>query len=331
MIHTFSATAYEVEELSYENLLNLGFINLVKPEEIQVASGSMSFQQAIDDAGSITKDTQIQINNQTIVNLLRVHSSQNSTGSASFYVRIVTDQLVLIQSGRELWLESNGTEFPNVYISAGDNAIFWTDETTNFSDIATNSTALKAWLKTLVGDTVLTYEYSNSVEQVGEFNNFADVYIENKIETAIGSSTLQFDRIGVSGNTEVDSDLIEIIKFFVLDFQEKAIIKIQQSGSGYNDMSDNPITYFDRIYLYQLGNDYYYGTNSSSLGEKISAADAANLYSVYLRDEQGKEYSFTELPNLNLDNLFFTLITIGPGVILNYAYQRKVTKYRTGG
>ena len=334
MLHNFTATAYEVEELSYDNLVNLGFITAVAPEEEQILTGSRMFKDAIlaVSSSAFSKSTFIQVNEEAIKNSLKIFPALNSeskTGSIKFYVRIGStagNDKTLIEY-MPLIIESENIDLPNVYICANDNESLWTNAETTYAEAS--AAAVQQWLVDLVGDSVLTYNYSTMVQLTGEFNNLNDVYIENKIETAIGprqgNNFLTFSR-GISGNTV--NEFIEITKFFVLDFQEKAIIDLVRVGSEYQDSStNNTISYFDNIYLYRYNNNYYLGSNSSSLGNQLSADEVASLYRVRLQDEDGVDHIFTHLPILNLDNLFFNQIEIGAGIIFNYAYQRKVTIY----
>ena len=334
MLHNFTATAYEVEELTYENLASLGFITSVAPEKEQILTGSRMFKDAIlaVDSTAFNKNAFIKINENTIKNSIKIFPALNAdaeTGSIRFYVRIGTNSVegkTLIEY-MPLIIEGESIDLPDIYISAADNAALWTDTETTFEDAS--AAAVQQWLVDLVGDSVLTYDYTTMVQLTGEFNSLNDVYIENKIETIIGprqdDNAIAFSS-GDYGNTP--NEFIQITKFFVLDFQEKAIINLTYVNNHYEDSStNNTISYFDDIYLYYYNNNYYLGSNSSSLGRQLSAAEVESIHTVKLQDEDGATHTFTHLPILNLDNLFFNKIEIGAGIIFNYAYQRKVTIY----
>jgi hypothetical protein len=47
MLHTFSATAYEMEEFSYKNLLELGIVKIEEVEEEKIYTESISLAKLI--------------------------------------------------------------------------------------------------------------------------------------------------------------------------------------------------------------------------------------------------------------------------------------------
>jgi len=49
MIHTFNCTAYEVEEINYNNLLDLGFITVDEPIETTIREKSILIREILSD------------------------------------------------------------------------------------------------------------------------------------------------------------------------------------------------------------------------------------------------------------------------------------------
>ena len=81
MLHNFSATAYEVEELNYDNLLDMGFITTVKPTHTETKTISYNIKDKITD-NIFSKNTSIQLNTTAIVDSIFIDPAPNAANDS---------------------------------------------------------------------------------------------------------------------------------------------------------------------------------------------------------------------------------------------------------
>ena len=91
MLHNFSCTAYEMEELTYNNLLNLNFLNIADDESTMLVTSSIRFKTKI--AGITDIDISAKINENDILNWMRIEPivAVNGGTPPSFFVRLGAD------------------------------------------------------------------------------------------------------------------------------------------------------------------------------------------------------------------------------------------------
>ena len=125
MLHNFSATAYEVETLTYENLVNLGFINTAEEEEREFSYETVTFMSKVQTILPSTINKSVKINNYGVYNLLSIMPSPNTESSnGGFFVRLGTDAAdnkVYVQPGSFTLNTTNDTTLPDVFFNVNDN------------------------------------------------------------------------------------------------------------------------------------------------------------------------------------------------------------------
>ena len=252
MIHTFNCTAYEVEEINYNNLLDLGFITVDEPIETTIREKSILIREILSDYS--TNLTQVKLNDYNIYGLLRIEpASGTNTGTELFKLRIGNDPNNQVQiTGIGLNLESPNTDIPDIYFNYSDNGITTLEEAIS-----------------LVGDTMITYQYIYSSVQAGEFLNLKSVTIQNKVETILGprynDNYVDFgvNTYQVANNGDIDYYSVETLRLFVLDFQKKG-----------------------NTTLYCKDNKYYEVRNPDANSQIIPSRlfDTHQIYSIYFLD-----------------------------------------------
>lgn len=324
MLHNFSCTAYEMEELTYNNLLNLNFLNIADDEETNMVTSSILFKNKIAEITNI--DVSVKINENDILNWMRIEPTVNGNGH-SFFVRLGADS-----ADNKVFISPVGLTFnagssfesqlPDVYFNIKDNLSLIEDVS---NQTQANLTNLKNQCIDLVGDSLLHYKYNSTEILIGDFNNIRSIYIKNQISTTIGPNTLSFNY--------TDYSSFQVLKFFVLDFKEKVIKDIiQRAQNVYEDKDTHTtITQFDDISLYKI-----YDTNNNLLrtcycqnGSLQTITNGEIKTTITLVDQDDNVFNFNEPPVLNLNDSFYKSIVIGNGIYLNCAYQVKITEYKS--
>ena len=262
MLHTISATAYEIEELTYSNLVSLGFIQPNDPTNNRYQIMSPKTLHLIIRDKYVDQNTSIRLNQYLIrdfVTIVRTPpgSSQEHIG---FYVRIGEDIAAnkVYISAPSFSLSAPGVELPNIWFNPKDNQELVEDQPD------------KAACRDLVGDATITFGYFNTEVSIGSFYGISEITVKNKVETLIGPTSINFGNVPV---TNIGLNVVpRILKFWVLDFENKPCSTrlLLQDGKyyDYNNQSVE-ITHFDVLQLYQvMENNYvrvYYSTNGISL------------------------------------------------------------------
>ena len=310
MLHTFSATAYEMEEFSYKNLTELGLITIKELEEEKIYTESISFAKMIkQNCLDIEAGQSIKLNNYQINNLLSIKTTSGNY-YPNFYVRLGNDD---IESKtriitREFMLQSKDDILPDVYFNPIDNIPGYTDNDPIFWERMVD----------LVGDALLTYQYKSSEVLTGDLTEegkiIDSIEIQNIIETIIGSDIKTF----YVNNDVINESLLQI---FVLNFRRKIEMPIPES-----------LTYLDKSCLYYTENNNiktYYMLNDTGEEpelEEISLTDDDNK--IILTDENGLEYTFNTIPILNLADRKYQKIQLGKWYCADCAYQIKRINYK---
>lgn len=309
MIHSFQATAYEVEELSYKNLYELGFINVNDYEELRIESKSVYIKDRIDTIDDV--ESSKKLNDRNIVSILTIQPAAN-TESTSFIVRIGGDnenRKALIRTG-EFSIKAPG-ELPNIWINLQDNRIlsenlnyaFQIQKPLTVSDLdvfpmafrnqflqngalksgVTVEKIILAAAKDLVGDAVLSYTYQNIAVQSGEIessdgDNIQNVYIKNVVASLIGPAQLNGSQTITRNNNIIEQH--NILQYYALNFKRKDVIPdavYEYNGIIYKYANHQVEMHaFNTNSLYKKGGDdsnYYYSTNGTSLNRQVARND----------------------------------------------------------
>lgn len=359
MIHNFQATAYEVEELNYKNLVELGFINIDEYDKVKYGTRSiriMDIVRAMDNP-AVSK----RLNAETIVNMLSIQPATN-TESTSFFVRIGTDNVekrALIRTGN-FNVNAPG-ELPDIWINLEDNKDLSTDLTNAFlvtepvtntqleaftpvfrekfigNNNVTKNDLIFAAAEDIVGDAIITYTYYIVKVEVGDISNISNVYIKNEVGSLIGPGEISAYHQSSGGSQES-----EIIQFYVLNFSKKGINNIFIYNNTYynNAAHTQVISKFEQNALYRLftnstdpsdryDNKLYYSRNGTTLNASIDEDDdVPKRIVVNIRSADGmpQTVTFMDVPQLDLRNNYFNSISVGARYQLDYAYQEKITE-----
>ena len=336
MLHTFSATAYEVEELTYENLVNLKFISTAEEDKVVERLESVSIYgqivKTIETDNYFNMVNSIQLNNHNIINSLRIELTPSASNPPYFWVRLGKDSIdnkVLIQGNNGLFFTAIGN-MPDVYFNFKDNT-----QEENLNSLS-NSQKL-ALARSLVGDAILTYMYEQSTILTGNLNNIDNVYISNKIFTLVGpteNDSFSFNNFFQENNTEES-----VLKFFVLDFKEKGIIDVYKEGNSYYlDRNKNVLfrqSEHRAIFLYNVipldstnqGVPYlcYCKEDGGTFWGPIVPTTKIKLY--YTNSSVPIE--FNEIPILSLNEASFDAVSLSNNVYLTCAYQSRTIQYKS--
>lgn len=308
MLHSFSATAYEIEKLTYENLINLNFISAVDQKETVLEIETVSLKQKVRELID-SSDVSIKINNNDIVNNLFLQHASGSFVSPGFWLRLgddIKENASYIEPGFSIKTENSS--LPDVWFNLEDNM-----------DLIQNG-KLESLID-LVGDTVLTYTYYRTSSVVGSLHDINNVYMCNDVETIIGP----IQNRGFSSSTSTEEK--EILKFFVVNFKRKQIREIAEENGIYRDLDTTSIIkQFDQLSLYKIDDQYYYVNDDGELitDENVGPDDVK----IVLVDRNGFEYRFNEPPILDLNTKIYSSISMGSAVYLECAYQSKITIYK---
>lgn len=263
MLHTVNATAYEADDLTYSNLVSLGFIDPDNPyRDSPVISGHKIFKNIIN-VRYVNSDTSIRLNDFLIRDYAEVNPTPNvDSPRVGFFIRIGSDhpENKVYISGPRLQLRAPGSELPNIWFNPNDNL-----------EILNNRVTKENCL-TLVGDAVLNYSYTQRDLAIGSFQGITSITVKNKIETRPGPTSINF------GNAAITNQPLNVIprilKFWVLEFEPKeCVTQLLYKNAKYylyNNQSVQ-ITTFDKTQLYQVKDNntdkigIYYTRNGTSL------------------------------------------------------------------
>lgn len=316
MLHNFSCQAYEVEEMSYDNLMTLGFINIDEKEEITESMETISLSSVISNSDPV------KINPNPIYNYAHIQLSSNSNSSGWLYIRLGTSEnnKVLIKLSDGLTLDYPDSSVPDIYFYPSDNAELK----------GANQTYID-----FVSGVTLTYKYLVSTILAGDVyqnNNIVDeVYLQNIIKSYYGNSnderTISFPRSYMANQNRERHDVLQILTMY---FHRKTITELNYQNNKYyfrNNPSVEVSSFFEK-------NIYQVYQNNSLVATKVfvngSLLDINDInYSVKLYRNNTVVADFEENPIVSLTTIDFNRIVIGNGVYVEYAVQEKVTKYKS--
>lgn len=316
MLHTFSATAYEMEEFSYKNLLELGIVKIEEVEEEKIYTESISLAKLIrENIDVIEAGQSIKLNTYQIMNFLSIKTTSGDT-YPNFYLRIgedtPEDRTKIIT--REFILQAKNDILPDVYFNGGDNTINYNPEDENSVPI------LWEEMVNLVGDALLTYQYKSSEILIGQIteNNgkiIDKISIENIIETIIGPTPKVFSK-------ESENITEDLLQLFVLNFRHKT--EMPKPPANFD------VSYLDKSCLYYTisnGNKVYYMLNDAETKlEKITLTEED--YNIILIDENNLSHTFNTIPIINFTDRLYKEIRLGRWYCADCAYQIKKVTYK---
>lgn len=157
MIHNFSATAYEMKEITYENLIDLGFISLEEAETIEILEKTLDFS----DWENNNIDS-IKLNKDQMFNFALISFAKNSNSPNYIILRSNNDsnrKIYLVSSYR---FDATNKDIDDLYLNQEDN------------DIDIN---------TLVKQITLTYQYQQLIIHTGDIGNIENVYVKTEIKS----------------------------------------------------------------------------------------------------------------------------------------------------
>lgn len=320
MIHSFTANAYEVEELSYDNLINLGFITITDTEEEVIGQRSINIMDCIRAANnlvgnnidSLTNITQgCKLNDYPIINYLRIEKAENNNNDVYVRFGIDDEENKTIINTQSLIFDNVGYDLPDVYF--------------NPSDYDNHTYGA---LQTALENTILTYQYSNTEVRIGELLNIDNIYVVNNIESFFGPQTFSLDHQTALQKTE-------LVNIYVLDIKRKETRDIYlHNGNYYTDNQfEDIINNFNQVFLYNIHPDVgdaalYYVDSSNNL-QLVSNSQLDKDIIILINNEDETEYH--SVPSLNLQNQYYTSIQLGASYYINCAYSQKITTYKQGG
>lgn len=334
MLHSFTATAYEMAEFTYNNLISLKFLNPAESTETIEQFSSFKIKDRINEAW-IDSNHSIKLNSYSVLSYLSIIPAISSNNGI-FNLRIGADtaqNIVTITSS--LLLEDVAVEgLPSIYINYNDNKDFIED---------TSETDFKQQLIDLVGDAVLTYNYYTIEVPYGVLYNIKNITLTNKITTFIGTSepkTITFGPANVSA-TQTSGSSTRILQFLNLEFQLKTLsttVLYLDSGKYY-DSDNTQISKFVEKYYYKVvrkSNNailgYYCSYDTETLEKLADNESDINTTVNFLNSDNTVVYSFTTPPTtINFIDYFkqydtITKIQLYEGTCLDASYwERKVT------
>ena len=339
MLHTFSCTAYEVADFTYNNLLDLGF--LTPKDTINTESGIRTINLANWISQNITSKDQlnepIQINTDSISWEISVDQASGIPNKNSFYIRVGPSEtgktlIVAYNGGFTINTQNTSSHLLDIYFCPADNFDF----IQNYND-SNDLTTIKNQLQSLVGDSQITYRYDKSNVVYGEFQQLEDVYLTNKVEMIIGDAIKDFMNIPnktvyLQNKHIYVTEQYEVLKIFSLNFKEKQIRNIIKDGNTYKDEDNTIISSFDDFSLYHITelngeeNEEYYCCSKNGILQNVHYDSFDSSVKITAKDNE-KSISFKKAPpSLNLPNKVYKTIELGNGVYLECVYQVKITQ-----
>ncbi len=339
MLHTFSCTAYEVADFTYNNLLDLGF--LTPRDTINTESGIRTINLANWISQNITSKDQlnepIQINTDSISWEISVDQASGIPNENSFYIRVGPSEtgktlIVAYNGGFTINTQNTSSHLLDIYFCPADNFDF----IQNYND-SNDLTTIKNQLQSLVGDSQITYRYDKSNVVYGEFQQLEDVYLTNKVEMIIGDAIKDFMNIPnktvyLQNKHIYVTEQYEVLKIFSLNFKEKQIRNIIKDGNTYKDEDNTIISSFDDFSLYHITelngeeNEEYYCCSKNGILQNVHYDSFDSSVKITAKDNE-KSISFKKAPpSLNLPNKVYKTIELGNGVYLECVYQVKITQ-----
>ena len=319
MLHNFSCQAYEIEELSYNSLLELGFIKINEKEEIIQSQETIAFASVVNNSN---QNPGIKINDKPIYNMAKIELSGNSNSSGWVYIRVGPSEnnKVLVNTNTGLSLDYGDSSIPDIYYYPSDNNELKSQNQTD---------------QDFVQGIQLTYNYLISKILSGEVYQEAhivdEVYLQNVIKSYFGNNNderaISFEKIQLKNNNTEQHEILQILTMY---FHKKSIIQLNFQNNKYylrNTPSVEVSSFFEKnIYeIYQNNN-----LTRTCVFYNNTLQDINDInYTVKICQGNTVLTDFEETPIISLTTLDFNKIIIGNGIYMECALQEKVTKYKT--
>ena len=324
MLHNFSCQAYEIEELTYNNLLNLGFINIDEKEEITKTTVTIPLST------KVSNDEAVQLNDYPIYESAHIYLSGNTQSSGQIYVRIGTSEnnkvLINTNNNNGLELYYPNSQIPDIYFYPSDNA-----------ELKGNNQTYQDFVQGIE----FQYDYLVSTILSGDiyFHDYVvdDVYLQNIVRSYYSN---QNDETTVTIAQSYDvgnppTEYHERLKILTMYFHRKTIVQVVFRNNAYylKGNSGVQVSNFSKKNIYEVfAND----EDTTNIGYKIPTGnnnilqDATNiLYNVKFYNGNELIADFEENPLLSLTTVDFNKLKIGNGIYVDCVIQEKVTKYHT--
>ena len=327
MLHNFSCQAYEIEDLSYSNLLKLGFIQNVSEEKLIIKGKTLRFttneEQAIDPIIYIsdTGNGFVKLNDEEIYETFSLGVPQNSSAGGWLFVRLGKSEKnkILVNTKQGFTLKYPKSKIPDLYYYYEDNSIL----------VKENS------FDGLMSDVILSYTYkttSTSIGNIYEGGRVIDrVYLQTSVRSFYGGpeTTTSFEFKDTISSVEKR----EFIKFLTVYFHKKTPVELFHQSDKYY-LKDNPsieVSSFEEKNLYKIydagaGEVYYPAIYINNSLENLVSIGVD--YSVGLYNNGELVAGFEEIPFISLTDIEFDEIKVGNGIYFECSYQEKITTYK---
>lgn len=324
MLHNFSCQAYEIEELTYNNLLNLGFINIDEKEEITKTTVTVPLST------KVSNDTPVKLNDYPIYESASIYLSGNTQSSGWLYVRIGASEnnkvLINTNNNNGLELYYPNSQIPDIYFYPSDNI-----------ELKSNNQTYQDFVQGIE----FQYDYLVSTILSGDiyFHDYVvdDVYLQNIVRSYYSNqndeTTVTIAQSYNVGNPPTEYH--ERLKILTMYFHRKTIVQVVFRNDAYylKGNSSVQVSNFSKKNIYEIfAND----NDTTNIGYKIPTGnnntlqDATSiLYTVKIYNDNELIADFEENPLFSLTTLDFNKLKIGNGIYVDCVIQEKVTKYHT--
>ena len=347
MLHTFSCTAYEVEEFNYNNLIKLHFLDPQHQTETYIAQKTVYLKDFID-INKISVDyglkQVIQINDQPIFEYIGIVKSQNSLNKP-VYIRFgptEKEKRELEESSFSIY--TKGKELSNIYFCLNDHLSLLEQEDDTLEKKVNR-------IKNIIGDTQITYRYYTTNERIGKLYNIKDIYLRTYVTTFIGETnnpTITFNYASPIISSKSNNITEEkTIKFLTIDIHPKKIKEIYYDENNnlyyknyedgiYKDQfqtSDFDDTTIYKVYKSSSNNENYFwlyhkGNTIFSNKNDINKPFNPQITLINGLTSESEIYNISDIPvHLNLDEQFYSSITVNKFAYIDYSYQNRVVTY----
>lgn len=348
MLHNFSATAYEIEDLTYERLLELGFLKT--ENETVTTVGIKSFRLLQKNKSSdlykipltdMTKTnlvppniyTPYELNSDPIYGDLQISSANDNQGVDLVFRMGTTnpeDRVVINQSFN---FHSDNDILPNLYFVIGDNLVLTGDE-------ETDNAAIENLINKMT-DCLITYTGLESTVPIGSFNNITNITFGNIIESMNGYYVNKvpgvvplYNIIDTQGTATQE---ITTSQVYIIQLQRKQIIDLLKTGdnhySYYDPYTKNQreiINVFMDSNLYRVyqnttdENPQLYYSYQSSI-ENCIIPDESKIYKILAHTQDNLPVTFELMDNQMTLTIMYKDIEVPPGILLTCAKERMYT------
>lgn len=305
LVHSFSATAYEMGDLTYDNLVAFGIINVNPLEEEFTGYDTVKIYELVKGMWEF-EQSYVKINKFPIYEWLEIYAPAGTKihiGSPS------NDNVIEIS-------QSN-------FFSLQDSSVFLQDLYLVYSDFLDE----EGKIKTNLLDGTVSYHYSARASLPAEFSSLSNVTIKNEIKTLIGPVAQQNNPFAIE---YTDNKITkQILQFLALEFFNRPIVEIVwANGKYYLKNTSTEMNFFDPLTIYKLSLVYY--QSSLNDNQSLTSIGTSLNYQITLKPKGEEAIVFNEIPTINIPFKDYEYITFGNGIGLNCAYQVRYNTYKEG-